>query len=190
MTLLVTLFWHVQIAPEATYESIRFTWIREQLYDYSCGASVVSSLAAIYWGIEADEDDLLQRSAITSGSVQKISLLDLAEMLGALGFAVRGFSMDYYGLLKAVARYGPLVVHLNEGDGHFVLVLGTVGGQPIVGDPSDGTAIWPAAAFVRHWSGVALVVTHSLATIDTVKLDELQKAATEQYRILARWGAR
>ena len=191
MVALIGMCLGVAFPTMASLEECRFKWIREQEYDNSCGVSAVASLATLYWGLTISEGELI---AMVDSSARKeqreISLYDLTELLGSLEFFAQGFSVSYEALLQASMRYGPVIVHLNEGQGHFVLLIGENAGQPIVGDPSDGMAIWPARSFARSWSGVALVVSHTIEMLDrrvvAAAIHDLQRRQV----VLLDWGVR
>ena len=111
-------------------------------------------------------------------------------LLEELGFAVKGYRMEYHDLSEASERYGPLLVHLSEGAGHFVLFLGDVAAGPVVGDPSEGCSIWPAHAFLDAWSGVALAVVHLHRGLDYGSVSAARRSAEERVNVLAAWSLR
>jgi ABC-type bacteriocin/lantibiotic exporter with double-glycine peptidase domain len=181
----------VAVPAMQSLEERRFRWVREQEYDHSCGVSAVSSLVAFYWNLDVSEGDLItiveNNTAENDG---EISLLDLSKLLSSLEFSTRGFRVTYEVLLEAAERYGPLIVHLNEGAGHFVLVIGESAGQPIVGDPSDGAAVWPVRTFARSWSGTALVASLSGSVLDRSAVAAAVGDLQHRQAVLIKWGTR
>ena len=180
----------IGVPTMVSFEELRFLWIGEQGYDNSCGVSAVSSLASIYWGIDIDEIQLM--GALDSGGKGEregeISYSDLAHLLQSLGFFSQGFSLSYEALIGAAERYGPLIVHLDEGDGHFVLFIGTSGERPMVGDPSDGSAIWSVEGFLRSWTGTALAVAHANQAIDPFAVSEAREDLEHRHSTLRAWS--
>ena len=51
----------LSISGVASAEELRYRYVAEQEYDYSCGVSAVATLANKYRGIEVNEQDLLSR---------------------------------------------------------------------------------------------------------------------------------
>ena len=149
-------------------EEIRFTSVFEQRRDYSCGIASISSLVSIYWGFEISEDELID---LLPGSKEPerdedITMNDLLVILECLGFTAGGFELTYDQLEEASSVYGPLIIHLTEGDGHFSLFLGETGGFVVLADPSRGCLIVSKNEFLMSWSNVALAVFHPAGVLD------------------------
>ncbi len=168
MSLSLCVWFLTLLGKVMSLEEIRFAPVFEQRYDYSCGIASISSLASIYWGFETDEDELLD---LLSGPEEPgweggITMHDLLRILEQLGFVAEGFRVNYDQLAQAASTYGPLIIHLEEGEGHFALFLGGAGEFVVLGDPSRGCVSVPMDEFQDSWTGVALAVYHPAGTLD------------------------
>lgn len=111
-----------------------------------------------YWGVPVDEAELLAGlPARPRDEAYTVSFFDMAGLLRARGFAASGYRMDYAQLLKAVARYAPLVVHYDRPEAHFALVLGADEEGLVVADPATGTSLIDRWSFLDRWSGNVLL---------------------------------
>ena len=174
----------ILIAQIASIEEMRFRWVSEQSYDFSCGIAAVSSLASLYWHTETSESAILD----TFGEREEISMLDLAAILEGLGFATRGYRLKYANLVAAAEKHGPLIVHLADRSGHFALFIGTIDGMPVIGDPSDGLTVWPEGIFLESWSGVTLVAAHLDRALDTISVENAKTQVESRMNLLSAWS--
>ncbi len=171
-------------------EDLRFEWIHEQRLDYSCGVSALAGLAGIYWRIETDEDKLLKLLPELTPPRTETTVLDLASIAESLGFESAAYRVSLSALTQTLDMYGPVIVHLDEGEGHFVLVVGYQDGIFTVGDPSEGCSGWPTERFCSTWSGVALAVRHDKIGIWTAMVESACRETAARIERLSRWSAR
>jgi uncharacterized protein len=176
-------------------EDIRFTSVFEQRHDYSCGIAAISSLASIYWGFETDdasEDELINLlpGLKEAGRGRDITMNDLVVILESLGFTAGGFELTYDQLRDASSMYGPLIIHLSDEDGHFVLFLGETGDCVVLADPSRGCLMVSKDEFLMSWSHVALAVFHPTGKLDMNAVVGAIDAATARSLALRSWSRR
>lgn len=173
-------------------EEMRFTSVFEQHHDYSCGIASISSLVSIYWGFETSEDELINLIPGLDGAGQRgdITMHDLLSILERLGFTAGGFKLTYDQLLQAASAYGPLIVHLDEGGGHFALFLGETGGFAVLADPSRGCLAESMDEFLDSWTSVALAVYHPAGVLDTDAVRRAISSAGGRVGALRFWSRR
>jgi uncharacterized protein len=173
-------------------EEMRFESVFEQRYDYSCGIASVSSLVSLYWGYAATEDELLSKlaSADDRATYEDITMHDMQIILEQLGFAAGGFMLTYEELLQAAAVYGPLIVHMAEGEGHFALFLGETGGFAVIADPSLGCHASTIDEFVRSWSNMALAAYHPGGVLDVGAASRAISVTADRIEMLRLWALR
>jgi len=147
-------------------EELRFEHSTEQGFDTSCGLSTLACFLDLYWKESADELALASEylaSKIASGDYT-VSFTDIKRILEAKGFKVAAYKMSYEQLEKAVTKYAPLIVHYDEPEGHFALVLGIDELRVVTADPSEGTVERDKRDFESMWSGnVTLAVRQGKA---------------------------
>ena len=171
------------------HEAILFESVFEQRYDYSCGIASLSSLVSLYWGYEASEDMLLGLAPDAGGrdGPNTLSLNDLLVVTELLGFTAGGFMLTYDQLLLAAEEYGPLVVHLAEREGHFVLFLGEVNGYAVIADPSRGCFAVPRNEFLDSWTKAALAAYHPQRSVYSARTHRVISDAANRIEMLRSW---
>ncbi|MBB3006800.1 hypothetical protein C7414_109151 [Cupriavidus alkaliphilus] len=151
--------------------SVRVTSIREarfkstirQQFDFSCGSAAVATLLTYQYGHPINEATVFQNMYL-NGDQQKIraegfSLLDMKRFLAALGYEADGFELP---LSKLEETQVPAIVLIVEnGYHHFVVVKGVKGNRVLVGDPARGTRAMSREQFERIWDSQLLFVIHN-----------------------------
>lgn len=170
-------------------EEIRFTDVFEQRYDYSCGIASLSSLVSLYWRYEVTEDMLMGVVPGTGqgNKLKTVSMHDLLVVLERLGFTAGGFTLTYEQLLQAAEEYGPLIVHLAEGEGHFALFLGEVDGYVVIADPSRGCYAGSGDEFLKTWTKAALAAYHPQRAVDSARVHRTINSAGNRIEWLHSW---
>ncbi|WP_432261547.1 C39 family peptidase [Cupriavidus sp. TMH.W2] len=151
--------------------NLRVTSVREarfkstirQQFDFSCGSAAVATLLTYQYGHPINEAAVFQ-SMYLNGDQQKIraegfSLLDMKRFLTALGYEADGFELP---LSKLEETQVPAIVLIVEnGYHHFVVVKGVKGDRVLVGDPARGTRAMSRAQFEKIWDSQLLFVIHN-----------------------------
>ncbi|RDK10897.1 C39 family peptidase [Cupriavidus lacunae] len=151
--------------------NVRVTSVREarfkstirQQFDFSCGSAAVATLLTYQYGHPINEAAVFQ-SMYINGDRQKIraegfSLLDMKRFLAALGYEADGFELP---LSKLEETQVPAIVLIVEnGYHHFVVVKGVKGDRVLVGDPARGTRAMSRAQFEKIWDSQLLFVIHN-----------------------------
>lgn len=151
--------YHVRVASlkEARYRST----VRQQ-YDYSCGSAAVATLLSYHFDHPVTEQ-LAFDQMYRSGDQERIrregfSLLDIKRFLASQGFAADGFELP----LEKLAEAGlpAIVLVVEKGYHHFVVIKGVRPDRVLLGDPSGGTRAVGRAAFDAMWQNRLLFVVH------------------------------
>ena len=137
-----------------------------QKYDYSCGSAALATLLTYHYGYPITEE-LVFRVMFEHGDQQKIqqegfSLMDMKRFLTAHGFPADGFTVS----LDDVSNAGiPVIVLLvDNGYHHFVVVKGMRGNKVLIGDPAVGMRVIPREQFEASWpTRIAFAIHHSSA---------------------------
>ncbi len=148
-----------------SHRELRYENVTGQSDVYSCGPAAIATLLTHYFHIEASERDCLE---LAEGFVGRrggepgdpLTALDLLFTMEALGLPAQGYRVTVDSLADYFQRGGPPVIaHVTRPQNHFLLVVGTIGDQVVLADPSWGTRIEPLAALERQrgFSGVVLV---------------------------------
>lgn len=136
-------------------EHLRFEYSTEQGYDTSCGLSTLACFLDLYWAEPTDEIMLASeffRAKMETGDLT-VSFSDMKRVLESKGFKVEGYKMNFEQLEKATVQYAPIIVHYNEPESHFALVLGISDERVVTADPAEGTIERDRASFEISWSG-------------------------------------
>lgn len=148
------------IGPVETVAERQFGGVIRQAYDFSCGSAALATLLRYHYGERIDEADAF-RGMWAAGDREQIrrvgfSLLDMKRYLQEKGLPANGFSVS----LDEVINGGtPGIALINvKGYKHFVVVKGATDQQVLVGDPSVGLKIMPAADFGKVWNGVYFII--------------------------------
>ena len=149
------------------YRDLRYERVVWQADWYTCGPAAVATLLTYYYGIPTTEAEALELAegfmraqGLEPGPGRGINALALKQTLEAKGIPTKGFRVKPEALKDYFNRGGlPLIAHLTEPQKHFLVVVGFVGDQIVVADPSWGRRIIPFTAFIKEhgYSGVVLV---------------------------------
>jgi len=137
-----------------------------QKYDYSCGSAALATLLTYHYGHPITEE-LAFRAMFEHGDQQKIqeegfSLMDMKRFLEAHGYPADGFNVS----LDDVVNAGiPVIVLLvDNGYHHFVVLKGMRGNKVLIGDPAVGMRVIPREQFEASWpSRIVFAIHHSSA---------------------------
>ncbi|HSV55964.1 MAG TPA: cysteine peptidase family C39 domain-containing protein [Magnetospirillaceae bacterium] len=167
-------------------EALRFEQVHEQAADFSCGLAAAASLADLYWGVPCSEADLRDALAPEGDLEERATdLAELGRLLEGLGFSVRAVRMEVEGLRQAVRRgYAPLLLHLRDDGGHFVLLLGFRGETAVLGDPGRGVTALRSEDLKSRFTGGVLAVVSPSATLDRDRLDAAVRSAASGFQFL------
>lgn len=168
-------------------ESLRFQYTLEQGYDSSCGMSVVATALDLYWGVPTDEDELIETALgekLEDGDYT-VSLADMAGAFESRGVAARAFRLDWDGLVGMAAKgYAPIVVHYDEPEKHFALLLGFEDGRAVTVDPARGLESLSREAFEARYSGTAMALaSRALVPNAALVAEAVETAAGRQRRL-------
>ena len=161
------------------FEAQHFSSVAEQGFDTSCGLSVLSDLMSRYWMYPLSEDALINDwlSSIAEPHNQvdtyTISFKDMQNLLTNHGFSSKAYRFTYDQLVKAAVSYAPLILHLSDQEGHFVLCLSAQDDVLVIADPAEGVYWISKADFLFHWQGYSLLVQHKVLQKQTKQLSEL-----------------
>jgi uncharacterized protein len=179
------------LSGTADREEIRFSYCMEQGYDSSCGLTVLACLMDRYWGIPADELGLANEffaEKLAAGDF-RVSLADMAAVLGMKGFVCKAYRMTFEQLGKATGKYGPVVVHYDKPDGHFALALAMREEEVIVADPAEGTVLMGRGSFEARWSGKVLVAVFPGGKLDSILFGAAESSVWGRSDLLDRVAA-
>ncbi|XQU70957.1 Peptidase C39 [Cupriavidus sp. H18C1] len=142
------------------------TTIRQQ-YDFSCGSAAVATLLTYQYGHPVTEAEVFQQMYLTGdrAKIQRegFSLLDMKRFLETRGFMADGFELP---LSKLEETQVPAIVLVVEnGYHHFVVIKGVRGNRVLVGDPALGTRALSREHFERIWDSSLLFVIHNRTDI-------------------------
>lgn len=141
----------------------RFKTTVRQQYDFSCGSAAVATLLTYQYGYPVSEQEVFQQMFL-QGDRAKIqregfSLLDMKRFLESRGFLADGYELP---LAKLVETGVPAIVLVVEnGYHHFVVVKGVRGDRVLIGDPALGTRALAREHFERIWDSNLLFVIHN-----------------------------
>lgn len=141
----------------------RFKGTTRQQYDFSCGSAALATLLTHHYGYPVTEQAVFEEM-YTKGDQEKIrregfSLLDIKSFLEARQFKADGFELP----LEKLAESGlpALVLIVEKGYHHFVVIKGLRDGRVLIGDPSSGTRAVSRAHFDSIWTNKVLFVVHN-----------------------------
>jgi len=141
----------------------RFKTTVRQKYDFSCGSAAVATLLTYQYGYPMNEETVFY-NMFTGGDQDKIrregfSLLDMKRFLEKAGFQADGYELP---LSKLEETQLPAIVLIVEnGYHHFVVVKGVKDGRVLLGDPARGTRAISREHFEKVWDGSLLFVIHN-----------------------------
>lgn len=148
--------------PVATMKDIKFQATMRQQYDFSCGSAAVATLLTHHYRHRVSEQFVFERM-FAHGDQLKIrkegfSLLDMKRFLATQGYSADGFQLPLQKLVDA--RLPAIVLVVENGYHHFVVIKGAADGRVLVGDPASGTRALTRAAFEQIWTNKLLFVIH------------------------------
>ena len=133
-----------------------------QKYDYSCGSAAVATLLTHHYGYPITEETAF-RAMFDNGNQQKIqkegfSFLDMKRFLDAQGYQADGFEVS----LDNVAEAGlpAIVLIVDNGYYHFVVIKGMRDDKILLGDPAVGLRVMPREQFEAAWPNRIVFVIH------------------------------
>ena len=137
-----------------------------QKYDFSCGSAAIATLLTYHYGNPISEE-VAFRAMFNDGNQQKIqqegfSLLDMKRFLEANGYLADGFEVS----LDEVVNAGipAIVLIVDNGYHHFVVIKGMRDNKVLLGDPAVGLRVVPRQQFEASWSNRIVFVIHGAPT--------------------------
>jgi hypothetical protein len=151
------------ILPMTSLKEARFKTTRQQQFDFSCGSAALATLLTYQYNTPVTEQAVFEEM-FASGDQEKIkregfSLLDIKSYLGKYGFQADGFELPLSKL--AESKLPAIVLVVDKGYHHFVVVKGLRDGRILIGDPSSGTRAVSVENFESIWQNKLLFVIHS-----------------------------
>lgn len=133
-----------------------------QKYDYSCGSAAVATLLTYHYGRPLNEETAF-RMMFDHGNQEKIqkegfSFLDMKRFLEAHGYPADGFQVSLDDLSKA--GIPAIVLMVDKGYHHFVVVKGMRSNKVLLGDPAVGLRVVPREEFEASWPSRVVFVIH------------------------------
>jgi len=137
-----------------------------QKYDFSCGSAAIATLLTYHYGNPISEE-VAFRAMFDDGNQLKIqqegfSLLDMKRFLEAHGYLADGFEVS----LDEVVNAGipAIVLIVDNGYHHFVVIKGMRDNKVLLGDPAVGLRVVPRQQFEASWSNRIVFVIHGAPT--------------------------
>src|SRR5215216_3031977 len=114
-----------------------------QQYDYSCGSAAMATLLTYHYDHPINEE-VAFRAMFDNGDQDKIqregfSLLDMKRFLDAQGYLADGFEVSLDDL--ANAGVPAVVLLVDNGYHHFVVIKGIRNNKVLLGDPAVGMRV-------------------------------------------------
>lgn len=133
-----------------------------QKYDYSCGSAAVATLLTYHYGNPITEE-VAFRAMFEHGDQQKIqregfSLLDMKRFLDAQGYRADGFEVSLDEVVKA--GLPAIVLIVDNGYHHFVVIKGMRDNKVLLGDPAVGMRVMRREDFEAAWPNRIVFVIH------------------------------
>ena len=149
--------------PVASIKQQRQATTLLQQYDFSCGSAAVATLLTYHFNYPITEQRVFEEM-FANGDQQKIrregfSLLDMKRVMAAHGFQADGFEQPLDKL--NAARVPAIVLIVENGYHHFVVVKGVQADRVLIGDPAQGTRAMERKAFEAVWPSQLLFVVHN-----------------------------
>ncbi len=133
-----------------------------QKYDYSCGSAAIATLLTYHYDTPTTEEVAFQTMFDhgNQGKIQKegFSFLDMKRFLEAQGYPADGFEVSLDDLSKA--GIPAIVLMVDNGYHHFVVVKGLRGNKVLLGDPAVGLRVVPREQFEASWPSRVVFVIH------------------------------
>lgn len=133
-----------------------------QKYDYSCGSAAVATLLTYHYDRPLTEEAAFH-IMFKNGDQEKIqkegfSFLDMKRFLEANGYYADGYQVSLADLEKA--GIPAIVLMVDKGYHHFVVVKGMRGNTVLLGDPAVGLRVIPREQFEAGWPSRVVFVIH------------------------------
>ena len=137
-----------------------------QKYDYSCGSAAVATLLTYHYDHPLTEETAF-RTMFDHGNQEKIqkegfSFLDMKRFLEAQGYPADGFQVSLDEVMTA--GIPAIVLMVDKGYHHFVVVKGMRGDKVLLGDPAVGLRVVPREQFEASWPSRVVFVIHDFPT--------------------------
>ena len=137
-----------------------------QKYDFSCGSAAIATLLTYHYGNPITEE-VAFRAMFENGDQEKIqregfSLLDMKRFLDAQGYRADGFEVSLDDISKA--GIPAIVLMVDNGYYHFVVVKGMRDNKLLLGDPAVGLRVVPRREFEAAWPNRIVFVIHDAPT--------------------------
>lgn len=145
---------------------LRYRSTIPQQFDYSCGAAAIATLLTFHYGRPVAERDVVA-FMYARGDQPKIlkegfSLLDMKNLLEAIGYSADGFEIEPGQFDQLIAENVPFIALIKDGGyNHFVVVKGTNATHVLIGDSAKGGRILRREEFERIWDGRIAFLIHS-----------------------------
>lgn len=148
--------------PVTSLKQARFKTTLHQQYDFSCGSAAVATLLSHHYAFPVSEQFVFEQMYL-NGDQQKIrregfSLLDIKRFLATQGFMADGFELPLDKLTEAA--YPAIVLVVENGYNHFVVIKGLSASRVLIGDPAGGTRALARSSFDAMWRSKLLFVIH------------------------------
>lgn len=149
--------------PVTSLREARFRTTIRQQYDFSCGSAAVATLLTFQYGFPVNEETVFANMYV-NGDQAKIrkegfSLLDMKRFLESRGFLADGYELPLSKLEEA--QIPAIVLIVENGYHHFVVVKGVKGNRVLIGDPARGTRALERDHFEKIWDSQLLFVIHN-----------------------------
>ena len=149
--------------PVTSLREARFRTTIRQQYDFSCGSAAVATLLTFQYGFPVNEETVIANMYV-NGDQAKIrsegfSLLDMKRFLESRGFLADGYELPLSKLEEA--QIPAIVLIVENGYHHFVVIKGIKGDRVLVGDPARGTRSIERDHFEKIWDSQLLFVIHN-----------------------------
>lgn len=157
--------------PSGGYYSLHLTSLKEarfkrtikQQFDFSCGSAAVATLLTYQYDYPVSEQqafvEMFQRGNQDKIRREGFSLLDIRSFLISRGFQADGYEVP---LDKLNETSTPAIVLIVEhGYHHFVVVKGVRNGRVLIGDPANGTRALSQRSFEAEWQDHVVFVIHN-----------------------------
>jgi predicted double-glycine peptidase len=133
-----------------------------QRHDYSCGSAAVATLLTYHYGNPISEE-VAFRAMFDDGDQEKIqregfSLLDMKRFLDNQGYRADGFEVSLDDLENA--GIPAIVLLVDNGYHHFVVIKGMRNNKVLLGDPAIGMRVVPREQFEASWPSRIVFVIH------------------------------
>jgi len=170
------------------HEDMRFEHVFRQGFETSCGMAVTASLLNKYWGVDVTYQNVflaMTADLPDDADAFRTNFADIGEYMRSHGIATQGFRMEDWDTLAETlaAGFSPMIIHYDEPDGHFALLLHVERDFAFVADPAFGLSLVDRATFLRRFSGNVLLAASPTRTVDSARVEE---AVGEQQRMLGR----